>query len=338
MALSGTGKINKAQPRRDAEQKIRQKLYRWFKSNGRDLPWRRTHDPYAILVSEFMLQQTTVGAVIPYFERWLARFPTLESLARSSDEDVLSLWQGLGYYGRARHLRHAAVALCESLGEVPRLVSQLRRLPGVGDYTAAAVASFAYDAVEPVVDANIARLLARLRNWKKPIDDAAGRAFLLQTAEELLPATGGRLHNSALMELGALICVAGNPRCHQCPIRRECAAEMPGLLPVKKVRGSVERVVEERAFVFERGKLWLEAAPGPRWRGLWVLPPATAANRRPDHAEVYSITRFRVTMRVFIEAIGGRALVGYIPHGLPPMPSPHRRTVAALLERVHTRA
>ena len=109
-------------------------------------------------------------------------------------------------------------------------------------------------------------------------------------------------------------------------------------LPVKQTRGPLERVIEERAFVFERGKLWLEAAPGPRWRGLWVLPPATAANRRPDYVEVYSITRFRVTMRVFIEAIDGRDLVGYPPDSLPPMPSPHRRTVAALLERVHTRA
>jgi A/G-specific adenine glycosylase len=338
MALSGTGQTSKAQPRQDREQKIRRKLHRWFRAHGRDLPWRGMRDPYAVLVSEFMLQQTTVTAVIPYFQRWLARFPTLESLAQSTDEEVLRLWQGLGYYGRARHLRRAAIALGQRTGEIPRSVSELRRLPGVGDYTAAAVSAFAFDAAEPVIDANIARLLARLRNWKRPIDDAAGRAFLLNAARELLPESGGRLHNSALMELGALICVPHNPRCSQCPIRRECAAEMPDQLPVRKPRGSVKRVSEARAFIFERGKLWLEAAPGPRWRGMWLLPQASRSKRRPDHVEPYSITRFRVTMRVFIESGDGRHLAGYAPDNLPPMPSPHRRTVAAMLERVHTPA
>jgi A/G-specific adenine glycosylase len=338
MALSDTGQTSKAQPRRDREQKIRRKLYRWFRSHGRDLPWRRTRDPYAIMVSEFMLQQTTVTAVIPYFERWLVRFPTLESLAQASDEEVLTLWQGLGYYSRAHHLRRAAIALSQGTGEIPRSVSELRHLPGVGDYTAAAVSSFAFNTAEPVIDANIARLLARLRNWKRPIDDAAGRGFLLNAARELLPESGGRLHNSALMELGALICVARNPRCSQCPIRRECAAEMPDQLPVRRPRGSVERVSEARAFIFERGKLWLEAAPGPRWRGMWLLPQASRSKRRPDHVEPYSITRFRVTMRVFIESGNGHHLVGYAPDNLPPMPSPHRRAVAAMVEKGHTRA
>jgi len=337
MALSGTGQTNKAQVRPEAEQKIRRKLHRWFDRRGRDLPWRRTRDPYAIMVSEFMLQQTTVTAVLPYFERWMARFPTFESLARAADEDVLSLWQGLGYYRRARDLRRAAIAVVEGDEKTLRSTSELRRLPGVGDYTAAAVASFAFDAVEPVIDANIARLLARLRNWKKPIDDARGRAFLINASRDLLPRSGGRLHNSALMDLGALICVARNPRCCQCPIREECAAEKPNKLPIRKPRQPVERVSEARAFVFERGKLWLEPARGPRWRGMWLLPPATSANRSPDHVEPYSITRFRVTMRVFLEPGDGRQLIGYAPDSLPPMPSPHRRTVAAMLERVHTR-
>jgi A/G-specific adenine glycosylase len=175
MALSGTGRFSKAQAGGNAEQKIRRKLHRWFKRNGRDLPWRRTRDPYAVMVSEFMLQQTTVTAVIPYFERWLARFPTLESLADAGEEDVLALWQGLGYYSRARNLRRAAIAVVEDgRGEVPRSALELRRLPGVGDYTASAIASFAFDAVEPVIDANVTRLLARLRNWQKPVDDATG--------------------------------------------------------------------------------------------------------------------------------------------------------------------
>jgi A/G-specific adenine glycosylase len=339
MALSDTEQTNKAQARRGAEQKIRRKLHHWFERHGRDLPWRRTRDPYAIMVSEFMLQQTSVATVIPYFERWLARFPTLESLAQAADEEVLALWQGLGYYGRARNLRRAAITIVEKgAGKIPRSVAELRLLPGVGDYTAAAVVSFAFDAVQPVVDANIARLLARLWNWKEPIDDTAGRAFLQNVARDLLPKSGGRLHNSALMELGALICVARNPQCSRCPIRRECAAEKPDQLPIRKPRPSIEQVSEARAFIFERGKLWLEPAPGPRWRGMWLLPPASRAKRRPDHTEPYSITRFRVTMRVFVEPGRGRDLVGYAPDRLPPMPSPHRRAVAAMLERVHTRA
>ena len=337
MALSGTERTSKAQARRNAEQKIRHKLRSWFERNGRDLPWRQTHDPYAIMVSEFMLQQTTVTAVIPYFERWMARFPTLEVLATAAEQDVLALWQGLGYYSRARNLRRAASAMKEQWGgNVPRSVEALRRLPGVGGYTAAAIASFAFDATEPVIDANIARVLVRLRNWRKPVDDAAGRAFLKAAATRLLPEKGGRLHNSALMELGALICVPRNPRCGECPIREECPAERPEALPVKRSRGSIEEIAEARAFVFEQGKLWLEPAPGPRWRGLWLLPRAEPKKRRADHVEVYSITRFRVTMQVFAESRKNRQLSGYIPGGLPPMPSPHRRAVAAMLARVHT--
>jgi A/G-specific adenine glycosylase len=339
MALSGTGRTSKAQARRDAEEKIRRDLERWFECHGRDLPWRRTHDPYAIMVSEFMLQQTTVAAVTPYFERWMARFPTLEALARAPEEDVFALWQGLGYYSRARNLHRTAMAVLEGAGgKVPHSVEALRRLPGVGDYTAAAIASFAFDAAEPVIDANIARILARLWNWRKPVDDAAGRAFLKDEARKLLPKNGGRLHNSALMDLGALICVARIPRCCECPIRNDCLAQQPELLPVTRSRKSVEETSEARAFVFEQGRLWLEPSQGPRWRGLWVLPRAESKNCRAAHVEVYSITRFRVTMAVFIEARKGRQLTGYVPGALPPMPSPHRRAVAAVSARAHTGA
>ena len=269
MALSGTGRTSKAQSRLDAEEKIRRNLLCWFERHGRDLPWRWTRDPYAVMVSEFMLQQTTVAVVIPYFERWMARFPTLEDLARAPEEDVLALWQGLGYYSRARNLHRAAIAMMEGAGgKFPRSVEALRRLPGVGEYTAAAIGSFAFDAAEPVIDANIARVLARLRNWRKPVDDGAGRAFLREMARRFLPEKGGRLHNSALMELGALICVARIPRCHECPIRDDCSAQQPELLPVKRSRKSVEGISDARAFVFEQGKLWLEPSKGPLARSL----------------------------------------------------------------------
>jgi A/G-specific adenine glycosylase len=210
-------------------------------------------------------------------------------------------------------------------------------LPGVGDYTAAAVASFAFDAVQPLIDANVARVLARFRNWKEPIDDAAGRAFLLQAARELLPKAGGRLHNSALMELGALVCLARNPKCCRCPLRRDCAAERPDQLPKRRPLRAIEPVLDTRAFIFERGKLWLERASGPRWRGMWLLPGTNPTDRCADHVERYFITRFHVTMRIYVERRHDRDLEGYPLQALPPMPSAHRRAVAAMLQRVHSR-
>lgn len=300
------------------------------------MPWRRTRDPYAVLVSEFMLQQTTVAAVVPYFARWMERFPTVADLAAAEEHDVFLLWQGLGYYSRARNLHRAARAvLGDHGGKIPSSAGALRELSGVGEYTAAAVAAFAFDAVEPVVDANIARVLARLGNWERPIDDAAGKRFLLRAATELLPKTGGRLHNSALMELGALICVARNPRCGECPVRAECRAKRPEELPVKRTRPSVVCVDEEREFVFFGGKIWLEESRGPRWRGMWLLPPATVPGQPAVHEEVYPITRYRVTMRVAAGRRAGRALTGFSPENLPPLPSPHRRAVAALLRKRH---
>lgn len=315
---------------------LRRRLYAWFKDQGRDLPWRRTKDAYAIMVSEFMLQQTTVTAVIPYFERWMRTFPTVADLAEADEQEVLTLWQGLGYYSRARNLHRAAKAIVEQHGgRVPRSVDALRSLPGVGGYTAAAVAAFAFDSVEPVVDANIARVLARLQDWRQPVDDAAGKAFLEESARAFLPASGGCLHNSAMMELGALVCISRSPRCVICPVQEECLATSPEMLPIKRPRKEVTEVTEARGFVLSGGKLWLEASAGPRWRGMWVLPVTEAAGRSPVHVEIHPITRFRVTLQLFEEPKGQRILIGFPINNLPPMPSPHLRAVAALLGRRH---
>jgi len=316
---------------------LRRKLADWFAREGRDLPWRRTDDPYAIMVSEFMLQQTTVNAVIPYFERWMKRLPTVRALAHADEQEVLALWQGLGYYSRARNLHKAAKAImAEHGGKIPRSAADLRKLPGVGAYTAAAVAAFAFDAVEPVVDANIARVLARLHGWEKPIDDTAGKVFLENAARDLLPEKGGRLHNSALMELGALVCVARTPHCLACPVRGECQARYPERLPIKRIRKKIEEVAETRAYIVQEGKLWLAPSDGPRWHGMWVLPLTEANDREPDHIEIHPITRFRVTMQLFSEPRLGRPLTGFALEALPPMPSPHVRAVAAMLEKLHT--
>lgn len=171
-----------------ANAEIRRQLTAWFRDAARDLPWRRTRDPYAILVSELMLQQTQVATVIPYYERWLQRFPDFGTLAAADEHDVLSLWQGLGYYSRARNLHRAARHVVAQHGEVlPADAEAIRALPGVGRYTAGAVASFAFDLPEPLVDANVARVLARLLNLQEAIDSAAGQRALWETAEALVP-------------------------------------------------------------------------------------------------------------------------------------------------------
>lgn len=292
-------------------------------------------DAYAVLVSEFMLQQTTVKVVIPYFERWMESFPTVDALASAPEEEVLAHWQGLGYYSRARNLQRAAQAIVERHGgRVPASLDALCSLPGVGDYTAGAVAAFAFDAVVPVIDANIARVLTRLGNWRKPIDDACGRAFLGKAAEALLPDCGGRLHTSALMELGALVCLPRTPLCSECPVKPHCRAENPEGLPVKRVRKAPERVQEARAFVYARGKVWLQLSSGPWWQGLWVLPVIEAASGKPVHREVYPITRFRVTMEVF-SGTNRSGLQAFPADSLPPMPSPHVRAVKVLLKKAN---
>lgn len=286
-----------------------------------------------------MLQQTTVAAVIPYFERWLHRFPTVAALAIADEQEVLKLWQGLGYYSRARNLLKAARAVVESHGGiVPSDLDALRSLPGVGEYTACAVAAFSFDKVAPVVDANIARVLARLFDWRQPIDDKAGRQFLQEASFSLQPALNGRLHNSAIMELGALICTSRNPKCVICPVRAECLAEQPELLPIKRPRPKIEHHVERRAFEFRKGKIWLIPSHGPRWKGMWLLPDAESHHVEPDHVEIYPITRYRVTMEVFSGLRKKEGLSGFSPENLPPMPSPHRRAVAAMLSSGHSRA
>ena len=336
MPFSDTRTVSKAHGGPGAEEKIRRKLGLWFKRHGRILPWRQTRDPYAIMVSEFMLQQTTVAAVTPYFARWMERFPTVAVLAAAEEREVFALWQGLGYYSRARTLHRAARAVMEQhQGKIPRKAETLRDLPGVGGYTSAAIAAFAFDAVEPVIDANIARVLARLKNWGHPIDDARGTGFLQTAATGLLPEKGGRLHNSALMELGALICTARNPRCPDCPVRQACRAVDPGSLPVKRARQKTEDLREFRGFIFHRGKLWLEESAGPRWKGLWLLPAVQPEGRKSDHIEIHPITRFRVTMELFSGPRRNLRLTGFSPTDLPPMPSPHRRAVAAMLKKRH---
>lgn len=306
-------------------------LLAWYREHGRDLPWRRTRDPYAVLVSEFMAQQTTIAAVVPYFERWMERFPTVVALAAAGESDVLAHWQGLGYYSRARNLHRAAKEIVDRHGgAVPNSIEELQALPGIGAYTAGAVLAFSFDAPAPVVDANVARVLARWTDYRKPIDSSAGREFLDRLAMDLQPANGGsREWNSAVMELGALVCKPRAPLCSKCPIAGSCRTRDPELLPIKRARRRTTEVTERRAFVLHDGLLYLEQSTG-RWKGMWILPE-TASRERAIHVETYSITRFRVRMEVVRAGPNGN-LTGFPVGDLEriAIPSPHRRVIRAL--------
>ena len=236
----------------------------WFHREQRDLPWRRTRDPYAIWISEIMLQQTRVAAVIPYYERFLARFPTYIALSAAPEEDVLAHWAGLGYYSRARNLQKAARQMVEA-GAFPREHSRIRELAGVGEYTAGAVASIAFGLAHPAIDGNVRRVVTRL----------AGSADISveDEAQALLDRKQPGEWNQALMELGAVVCVPREPKCGACPVAKWCGARMRGLqaeLPPRKEKAKLVRKERTLVAVRKRGKILL--MPSPRVNGFWDLP------------------------------------------------------------------
>jgi len=317
--------------------KAREELLKWHKLHGRhELPWRKEHNPYAVLVSEFMLQQTTVTTVTPRFHAWIRCFPTISDLAKAEEQEVLAAWEGLGYYSRARRLHAVARTVMERYGgDIPVEESDLLLLPGIGSYTAAAIRAFAYDQHAVVLDTNIIRVLARWGNMIDPIDTALGKNNLAAIAASFFPQTGCRTMASALMDLGATICKSGEPDCLACPLVKTCAASEPKKLPKKFPRSATTKLVEHRAWFWKANRLYLEQSQGPRWRGLWILPElrnAKASGR--SLAEItYPITRYRVTMKV-------HRVIGKIPAILKgftldelvalPMPSPFRKVIVKL--------
>ena len=308
----------------------------WYRKNGRDLPWRRTRDPYAILVSEIMLQQTQVATVLPYYSEWLRRFPDFATLAAAPEADVLHAWQGLGYYARARNLHATAKAIVSRYaGRFPADVAAMRELPGLGRYSANAIATFALAQPVPIVEANIARLLARLLNLQLPIDTAAGAAAVWTLAAELVPKSQPDVFNSALMDLGALICIPRQPKCELCPVRAFCAATDPASLPRKRPRTALKLLTENHAFAFRRGRILLEQSQ-TRWRDMWILPrlPEQNGTAQPVYRAEFPFTHHRITLAVF--AAPARAGLRHRWFELQqlddiPVPSPHRRALRALL-------
>ena len=320
------------------EKAFRSTLLRWYRHHGRDLPWRRPRDPYPILVSEFMLQQTQVSTVLPYYKKWLQRFPNFAALARASEAEVLHAWQGLGYYARARNLHSTAKRVVDRhRGRFPKSIEQMEQLPGLGQYTAHAVATFAFDQSVAIVEANTSRVLSRLFDLRIPIDSTAGRNALWSRAASLVPEKSAAHYNSALLDLGALICLPRKPRCGICPVKKFCRAKNPESLPIKRPRPETKELVEKHSFIIRNDKLLLEKSTD-RWGGMWILPPLNSKSKRNGaiYRAIFPFTNHRITLRVFrwrSPKARKRTQRWFSRHELDsiPMPSPHRRALMALL-------
>jgi A/G-specific adenine glycosylase len=305
--------------------RLASKLLTWYRKHSRTLPWRGRTNPYAIWVSEIMLQQTRVETVIPYFEKWMRLFPTVKDLAIASEQEVLNAWEGLGYYSRARNLHKAAKIVSEEYdGVLPRDLKELRKLPGIGRYTVGAIASIAFGMDEPTLDGNLRRVFARLFDISEPADSTVGEKILWQLAKEHLPKGQAGEYNQALMDLGATICLPKNPRCLLCPLIEICEARTNGtqeLRPVLKPRKETPHYIHTAGAILKDGKVLLAKRPSKGLLGgMWEFPngrvegnPAeglgtaleTAYRLKIQRNEALGIvkhayTHFRVTVHAFL--------------------------------------
>jgi A/G-specific adenine glycosylase len=303
-------------------------LLAWFADNHRQLPWRGTRDLYCIWVSEIMLQQTQVAAVVPYYERFMAAFPTVKELAAAPEEQVLRLWEGLGYYRRARQLHAAARKIAaEQGGEFPQDYEQVRALPGIGRYTAGAILSLGLDQRLPILEANTVRLLSRLAAYRGDTGSTAGQKFLWTMAEQILPAKSVGQFNQALMELGSQVCTPRQPKCQECPLASLCPTRKLGLtesIPAPKKPKHYEEVVEAVVVIRRGSKVFVRRrGEEERWAGLWDFPrfasseaahpqrlkalatnTATLTGIAFEDAELlttlrHGVTRFRITLHCY---------------------------------------
>lgn len=302
---------------------LQTRLLAWFRRAARDLPWRKTSDLYAIWISEVMLQQTQVATVIPYWQRFITRFPDVASLAAADEHDVLRLWEGLGYYRRARQLHAAARTIVAShAGRFPQNFAAIRALPGIGRYTAGAILSIGLDARLPILEANTTRVLARLTAFEGDPASTAGQKRLWSIAEALLPRRQCGKFNQALMELGSEVCTSRQPVCDECPLAALCQARLRNLvaqIPRPPARTKYEDVTEVAVVVRRGGRVLLrQCQPGERWAGLWDFPRFSAASHQPLEGQIaaalrrlaglevdagerfatlrHGVTRFRITL------------------------------------------
>ncbi len=306
---------------------LQSSLTDWYQQEKRDLPWRETRNPYHILVSEFMLQQTQVKTVIPYYTRWAKSFPTVQKLAAASESRVLKHWEGLGYYSRARNLHRTAKMIKEQFqGEVPDTLDEILKLPGVGRYTAGAVLSIAFDKKTPVLDGNVKRVLSRWFCLPENGGTPQSENKLWQIAEEILPEKQSGDFNQALMELGATVCLPKNPLCLLCPTSDSCQAQKNGAqekFPPAKVKTPTQKIEVSAAVIYRNGKTYIQQRPKRGlMAGLWEFPGGKIEkNESPEdclHREIkeelgikivikekimtikHSYTQFRVTLHVYL--------------------------------------
>ncbi|MDX1682610.1 MAG: A/G-specific adenine glycosylase, partial [Phycisphaeraceae bacterium] len=273
--------------------RLRRQLLRWYRQHHRRMPWRarpgRLADPYACLISETMLQQTQVATVIDYFKRFMTQFPTVSALAAADEQEVLTAWQGLGYYRRARHLHAAATMVVEQFdGRIPDTREKLLDLPGVGPYTAGAVASMAFGESTPAVDGNVKRVISRLAAIDNPVDQPDVKRRLTAISDDLVPDEHPGDFNQALMELGATLCTPTRPDCPQCPLNDLCRAHEEGIeaeLPIKsrRVKRSAAR---HEVIAIRRHNQWLFVQRPERglWSAMWQMPTRETAGPNPEEA------------------------------------------------------
>jgi A/G-specific adenine glycosylase len=264
---------------------IATRLLKWYAQSGRRLPWRGRRDPYRVWISEIMLQQTQVDTVVPYYRRWLQRFPTVRTLAAASEREVLKLWEGLGYYGRARNLRRAAQrVVAEHHGRLPRTIPELRALPGIGRYTAAAIASLCFGADAAVLDGNVKRVLARTFDFREDVKSSRGEKQLWDLAQSLVPPGRAGDYNQALMDLGATVCRPRAPACQACPLRTVCRARALGVQlarPVARRARAVPHYALGVAVIWKEGRVLITRRPSAGLLGgLWAFPATRAENLR----------------------------------------------------------
>lgn len=280
-------------------------LISWHAAHGRKaLPWQGTTDPYRIWLSEIMLQQTQVAAVIPYYERFLKRFPDVAALASASEEEVLQLWSGLGYYARGRNLHAAArKIISEFQGRFPDTAEKIETLPGIGRSTAAAIAAFAFGERSAILDGNVKRVLARsfgIEGWP---GEAAVEARLWELAEKLLPKTGIETYTQAMMDLGATVCTKSNPRCDACPVRKDCVARKTSRvadIPAARPKKVLPTKSATWLLLLHKGSILMERRPSSGlWGGLWTFPEAASKNieaycKRTLGSEIADIRRLKI--------------------------------------------